>query len=67
MKNTKGKCPRCNGPMTWSEQRRQYGRLAKHGMSPEQIKPLMPRCYRCITAWLRDRGSKAASSLVAGR
>ena len=29
------KCLRCNWLMTWAEQRRQFGRLVRQGMSPE--------------------------------
>jgi hypothetical protein len=46
----KGRCLRCNYPMTWDAQKRQYARLLKRGMTPAEIKQLLPRCQKCVTA-----------------
>jgi len=57
------KCLGCNWLMTWSEQRHQYGRLIRWGMSQEQAKQQMPRCSRCITERLRETGGRSVESV----
>jgi NAD-dependent SIR2 family protein deacetylase len=51
---TKTKCLRCYYTMTWEQQRRQYGRLMKRGMTQKQAQELLPRCQKCMTEVLRD-------------
>jgi hypothetical protein len=50
---------RCRGcgqyGITWAEQRRQYGRLLRRGISPEAVKGLLPRCQKCVTALLHHQ------------
>jgi hypothetical protein len=38
--------------ISWSEQRRQYGRMLRRGMSSEAVKGLLPRCQKCVTVLL---------------
>src|SRR5690348_4640516 len=47
-----GRCLSCGIPITWAEQRRQFGRLVKVGANPQTAKAAMPRCYRCVTSLL---------------
>jgi hypothetical protein len=47
------KCNSCGGSMTWAEQRRQYGRALRHGLTGDAAKMLMPRCQKCLTLILR--------------
>jgi hypothetical protein len=47
-------CLRCGYPMTWENQRRQFGRLMRRGMTTEETKALLPRCQKCMTTALRD-------------
>jgi hypothetical protein len=52
-------CVSCERPvMTWAEQRQQYGRLVRHGFTPEEIKRRMPLCRQCTTILLRWAPSK---------
>jgi len=53
----KTKCRGCNHPITWEAQRRQYGRLVRRGFEPAEVKPILPRCQKCVTRWLRDRAA----------
>ena len=50
----KTRCKGCGYPITWAEQRKQYGRLARRGMAPDDIKAVVPRCQKCVTRWLRE-------------
>ena len=46
----KKQCKGCGTPrMTWAEDRRQYGRALKRGLSPDEAKALTPRCQKCMT------------------
>ena len=47
-------CLRCGYPITWADQRHQYGRAITHGLTPEAAKKLMPRCQGCTTAAFRS-------------
>jgi len=46
---TKIRCLRCGLGMTWAEQRRQFGRLIRKGLSPQEVKTIAPLCQKCIT------------------
>jgi hypothetical protein len=52
---TKIKCLDCQNSygMTWDNQRHQFVRLIRRGLSRDEIKVIMPRCGKCVTAWLR--------------
>ena len=52
------RCRGCGYPITWEAQRRQYGRLIRRGMDPEEIKPIVPRCQKCVTQWLKTNKAK---------
>lgn len=45
-------CLDCKYPMTWAQQRVQFGRLVKRGLSREETKAAMPRCQTCVTRML---------------
>jgi SOS response regulatory protein OraA/RecX len=46
-------CLRCHYPMTWEQQRRQFGRLMRKGFTKDEAKAALPRCQICMTVWLR--------------
>jgi hypothetical protein len=47
---TKITCIGCQHPkMDWREQRRQYGRMLRHGLTAAEANRLMPRCQKCTT------------------
>jgi hypothetical protein len=49
------KCVDCKRPcLTWADQRRQYGRVLRAGLTPKEAKALMPRCQKCTTKALRE-------------
>jgi len=50
------RCLRCQRPMNWAEQKRQFGRLMSIGFTVEEAKQTMPRCQKCMTAHLRETG-----------
>ena len=50
----KTRCKGCNYPITWAEQRRQYGRLLKRGLATDQAKAAAPRCQKCMTKYLGE-------------
>ena len=56
---TKNICIQCGFAMTWAERRRQYGRLIRKGLSPQEADAIMPRCQKCITASF-DRTNETA-------
>jgi hypothetical protein len=59
------RCLRCGTQMTWSEQRRQFGRLLRRGLTTTDAKALMPRCQICLTAILgRKRPGAFSGTLV---
>jgi hypothetical protein len=35
--------------MTWAEQRRQYGRAIRYGLTTQEAKAEMPKCGKCVT------------------
>jgi len=44
------KCKRCAAlQVTWTESKRSYVRMVKHGMPPEKAKGLSPFCGKCTT------------------
>jgi hypothetical protein len=61
----RGACLRCGNRMSWSEQRRQFGRLLRRGLTTTDAKALMPRCQTCLTAILgRKRPGAFSGTLV---
>ena len=60
------KCIACGCGLTWEAQRRQFGRMMRHGLSPDAAKPLTPRCQKCTTTLLRDiaKGEPTARAAV---
>lgn len=60
------RCKDCINPhsrLTWAEQRKQYGRCLKHGLTPAEAKAAMPLCQKCCTKFLRTspRNAEAAT------
>jgi hypothetical protein len=53
---SKIKCLGCGAQLTWAKQRRQFGRTIRAGLTPEEIKTLVPRCQKCMTEVLHARG-----------
>jgi len=49
-------CVDCKTPMGWDDRRYQFGRAMDCGLTAEETKQIMPRCGRCVTAWMRDHG-----------
>jgi hypothetical protein len=49
--------------MTWAEQRRQFGRAVRAGLSLDETKQLMPRCQKCTTEALHARGLTVPSPM----
>lgn len=45
-------CRDCRYPMTWDQQRRQFGRLMQKGFTVDEAKAALPRCQKCLTLWL---------------
>jgi hypothetical protein len=39
--------------VTWADQRSQFGRLIRRGVTRDQIKDILPRCGKCVTVWMR--------------
>ena len=58
----KTRCKGCNYPITWAEQRRQYGRLLRRGLSTDHAKAAGPRCQKCMTKYL-GRSKRTPSPL----
>jgi hypothetical protein len=57
------KCINCGWPgLTWSEARQQYGRMIGHGLKPEIVKKLSPRCRKCTSIILRGNGTESSGS-----
>ena len=54
MKRSQIPCIECQRRMTWAEQRVQYGRLKKRGVTNAHIKDALPRCQKCVTIWIRN-------------
>jgi hypothetical protein len=50
------KCLDCGYAITWEIQRHQYGRAIRRGLTPAQAAQLMPRCQKCLTCALHERG-----------
>ena len=42
-------CKKCRNPMTFAEQRRQWGRLVRMGMGHKEAGRMMPLCQKCTT------------------
>lgn len=45
---------RCGNAMTWDEQRRQFGRLMRNGLSLDEAKAVASRCQKCTTDLFRS-------------
>jgi hypothetical protein len=64
MIDAKKKCLGCGWPkVNWTEQRRQYGRIIRAGLTPEQAKTLVPRCQKCTTEILKPTWSDIARAI----
>jgi hypothetical protein len=46
------RCRRCQQPVKWDDQRRQFARLMQNGLTKDQVKAVLPRCQKCTTLWL---------------
>jgi len=46
-------CTDCSWPITWAEQRRQFGRCLRRGLTEAEAKAASPRCQKCMTKHLR--------------
>lgn len=57
MKETQCRASGCLTRMTWEQQRVQYGRAMRAGLSVEQWKAVGPRCQKCTTTLLRERAA----------
>jgi hypothetical protein len=49
--------------LTWAGQRRQFARALSAGLTQEQTKELMPRCQKCTTKALHERGLKSKAPM----
>ena len=49
MTMTDNPCQGCGYRITWADQRRQFGRAIRHGLTADEAKALMPRCQKCLT------------------
>jgi hypothetical protein len=59
------KCLDCGRPVTWDEQRRQFGHAIKvYGLTQQEAKQAMPRCQKCTTTLLNPRRSVSPVSEV---
>jgi hypothetical protein len=47
-------CSRCSARITWADQRRQWGRLIRAGLSERQARDIQPRCQKCVTIHLAE-------------
>jgi hypothetical protein len=49
-------CRRCHYPITWENQRVQFGRAMKrYGLTRDAAKVRMPLCGKCLTSTMRGR------------
>lgn len=48
------KCKGCRKDMTWAAVKVQWGRLMKKGFAVAKVIPIMPRCQKCVTRYLRE-------------
>jgi hypothetical protein len=49
------RCLGCKRGLTWADQRAQFGRLRRRGLTTEEAKTFLPRCQKCVTRELRLR------------
>jgi hypothetical protein len=54
---SQNRCRGCRFPITWTEQRRQYLRMGRCGLTKAEAKQASPRCGKCVTRWLRGRAA----------
>lgn len=55
-KNPNCKNQGCFQIVTWAEQKAQFKRLKKLEFDNQTIKEILPRCPKCLTAYLKNRG-----------
>jgi hypothetical protein len=60
------RCRDCHNPMTWADQRYQFVRLIRRGLTSDDAKRLMPRCQKCVTSKYRAHGRRCALKLASG-
>jgi hypothetical protein len=60
----KNRCRRCGYAITWSERRRQFGRVIRKGLTPDATKELMPLCQKCCTVECREMAARIDRQLV---
>ena len=48
-------CRRCGYAITWAEQRCQFGRAIAKGLTPDEVKGLMPLCQKCTTEAFHEK------------
>ncbi len=46
------RCQKCRKPLTWAQQRVQFGRLTLHKLDADTIRAVLPRCQKCVTVHL---------------
>ena len=51
---TKKRCRDCQWPITWAEQRKQWERCLRRGLSKPAAKAALPRCQKCLTRHLKQ-------------
>jgi hypothetical protein len=59
------RCQNCNCEMTWSEQKRQFGRMLRKGLSIEDAGRLSPRCSKCVTQFFRPNEALIQAQILA--
>ncbi|MBN2291062.1 MAG: hypothetical protein JXM70_01480 [Pirellulales bacterium] len=59
-------CKTCKEPMTWREQRRQYGRCVRRGMTKFEIQEALPRCQKCLTQHRQEMQSAVSWPVAEG-
>jgi hypothetical protein len=48
-------CNGCSRLMTWDDHKKQFRRLLmRHGFTKEKVKEVMPKCEKCMTAYLDE-------------
>jgi hypothetical protein len=63
---SQNRCRGCRFPITWTEQRRQYLRMGRCGLTKAEAKQASPRCGKCVTRWLRGRAAPTEPPRVGG-
>jgi uncharacterized protein with PIN domain len=63
MSRNNDRCLHCNRELTWAEQRRQFGRVMRTGLTVEEARALLPRCQKCMTLVLEARRRASVKSV----